>query len=90
VFAAIDESGALKVWDLSEYKCQVTMMPAKVTGGVSCFFAKDDNTILTGWRDGFIRCFDHTRRCQLWEVAQAHRGAITSIYADQNYILTGG
>jgi hypothetical protein len=26
----------------------------------------------------------------LWEVANAHRGAITKIYADQNYILTGG
>lgn len=45
------------------------MMPAKVTGGTSCYIAKDDNTILTGWRDGFIRCFDYGRRCQLWEVA---------------------
>ena len=26
----------------------------------------------------------------LWEVANAHRGAITKIYADANYILTGG
>lgn len=90
LFAAIDESGALKVWDLSEYKCQVTMMPAKVTGGVSCCLAKDDHTIITGWRDGFLRCFDYTRRAQIWEVANAHRGAITSIYADSNYILTGG
>ena len=61
-FAAIDESGALKVWDLSEYRSIVTMMPAKVTGGVSCFIAKDDQTIMTGWRDGFLRCFDVTRR----------------------------
>jgi WD40 repeat protein len=29
IFAAIDESGCLKVWDLSEYKCLVTMLPAK-------------------------------------------------------------
>jgi len=26
----------------------------------------------------------------LWEVANAHRGAITAIYADANYILSGG
>ena len=36
LFASIDECGCLKVWDLSEYKCIVTMMPAKLTGGVSC------------------------------------------------------
>jgi len=90
IFAAIDESGALKVWDLSEYKCQVTMMPSKVTGGVSCCIAKDDQCIITGWRDGFLRCFDMNKRAQMWEVANAHRGAITSIYADSNYILTGG
>jgi len=26
----------------------------------------------------------------MWEVANAHRGAITSIYVDANYILSGG
>lgn len=26
----------------------------------------------------------------MWEVANAHRGAITAIYADANYILSGG
>jgi WD40 repeat protein len=62
IFAAIDESGALKVWDLSEYKSVVTLMPSKVTGGVSCFIAKDDQTVMTGWRDGFLRCFDINKR----------------------------
>lgn len=90
-FAAIDESGALKVWDLSEYRCHITLMPAKVVGGVSCHIAKDDNNlIITGWRDGFLRGFDYARRAQVWEIANAHRGAITRVYADQNYILTGG
>jgi WD40 repeat protein len=90
LFAAIDESGALKIWDLSEYKSVVTLLPSKVTGGVSCFIAKDDQTVMTGWRDGFLRCFDIQKRAQLWEINNAHRGAITSIYADENYILTGG
>ena len=26
----------------------------------------------------------------LWEVTGAHRGTVTSVYADENYILTGG
>lgn len=46
--------------------------------------------MLTGWRDGFLRCFDISQRTQVWEIANAHRGAITTVYADQNYILTGG
>lgn len=66
------------------------MQHPKVQGGVCCTVAKDDGTVLTGWRDGYIRCFDTARKCQIWEVANAHRGAITSIYADESYILTGG
>lgn len=46
--------------------------------------------MLTGWRDGFLRCFDVVQRAQIWEIANAHRGSITTVYADQNYILTGG
>jgi len=47
--------------------------------------------VLVGYRDGFLGCFDTiTAKAQLWEISQAHRGAVTAIYADQNYILTGG
>jgi WD40 repeat protein len=46
---------------------------------------------MTGWADGFLRCFDSVgRKAMLWEIAGAHRGALTSVYADSNYILTGG
>lgn len=61
-FVAIDELGNLKLWDLSEYKSPVTLMPAKTSGGVCCYIAKDDQTVLTGWRDGFLRCFDMKQR----------------------------
>jgi cilia- and flagella-associated protein 52 len=90
-FVAIDESGALKVWDLSDYKPLLTLFAPKPVGGVCCFVSKDDGTVMSGWRDGFLRCFDITsHKTMLWEVANAHRGAITKIYADANYILTGG
>lgn len=90
-FVAIDESGALKVWDLSEYKPLLTLQAPRQVGGVCCFVARDDGSVLTGWRDGFLRCFDIVNaKAQIWEVANAHRGAVTKIYADANYILTGG
>lgn len=90
-FVSIDETGALKRWDLSEYKSTYTGYPPKACGGVCVAIAKDDGNVLTGWRDGFLRCHDSVeRKTMLWEIANAHRGAITSIYADANYILTGG
>jgi cilia- and flagella-associated protein 52 len=90
-FVTIDENGSLKRWDLCEYKSTYTGVNAKGTAGCAVFVAKDDQTVLTGWRDGFLRCYDtHERQTQLWEIAGAHRGAITAIYADENYILTGG
>ena len=57
-FVAIDESGALKLWDLSDYKAVQTLYAAKAVGGVCCCISKDDGTVMTGWRDGFLRCFD--------------------------------
>jgi WD40 repeat protein len=27
---------------------------------------------------------------ELWNIANAHRGAVTALYADQNYLLSGG
>lgn len=89
-FVSIDENGCSKIWDLSEYKAIFNGTIGKQIGGSSCCIALDDDSIMTGWRDGFIRCFDrNTNQCQ-WEIANAHRGAITAVYADANYILSGG
>lgn len=88
-FLSIDENGAVKVWDLSEYKSVFTGLATKNSRGSACCIAGDDGSIVTGWRDGFIRCFDPSGRI-LWEVANAHRGSVTTLYADANYILSGG
>ena len=88
-FLAIDENGAVKLWDLSEYKSVFTVLPLKNSRGSSCCIAKDDNSMITGWRDGFIRSYDTSGRV-LWEIANAHRGSVTSLYCDANYILSGG
>lgn len=80
-FASVDEQGSVKTWDLSEYKSLFSATPAKC-GASSCFIAKDDETLLSGWRDGFIRCFCPKNKTLLWEVVEAHRGAVTSLFAD--------
>ena len=90
-FVSIDDNGALKMWDLSDYKCMYTGYASKACQGSSVCFAKDDNTVMTGWSDGFLRCFiPQEGKGQIWEIANATRGAITTCYADENYILTGG
>lgn len=57
-FVCIDENGAVKIWDLSEYKSLFTANPGKTSKGSSCCIALDDLSIVTGWRDGFIRAYD--------------------------------
>lgn len=89
-FVSIDENGQVKVWDLSEYKPVFTGHTGKQNSGSSCCVALDDDSIVSGWRDGFIRCFDRTQHTMNWEIANAHRGSVTSIYVDANYILSGG
>jgi len=59
-FVSIDENGQTKIWDLSEYKSVFTATSGKINSGSSCCVALDDDTIVTGWKDGFIRCFDRT------------------------------
>lgn len=56
-FVSIDENSALKLWDLSDYKCLYTGYPSKAAAGVSVCFAKDDETVISGWSDGFLRAF---------------------------------
>ena len=49
--------------------------------------------MITGWTDGFIRAFAITKHAyspQLWEMANAHNGPISTVFVDQNYIISGG
>ena len=77
------------MWDLSEYKSVFTATSVKNSRGSACCIAGDDGSIVTGWRDGFIKCYDFSGRV-LWEIVGSHRGAVTSLYCDANYILSGG
>jgi len=37
-----------------------------------------------------VRCYDPSTNRVVWEIANAHRGSVTSLYVDANYILSGG
>jgi WD40 repeat protein len=89
-FLSLDKNGCIKMWDLSEYKSVFSVVPQRQASGSSCCVALDDESLVSGWSDGFIRCYSKGNSSPVWEVANAHRGAVTSLYADGNYILSGG
>ncbi len=89
VFATIDEGGIVKLWDGGEYKTTFTASGGNQTQGV-CVCIAEDQSIITGWRDGSIKAFDPVNQVMLWEMIGTHRGAVTSVYADENYLLSGG
>lgn len=82
----------VKLWDLSEYKAIFSILPpVKDAKGQSCTIALDDLSFVTGWKDGFVRCYDPNGNGRiLWEIISSHRGAVTSLFVDANYIITGG
>jgi len=94
IFATIDHAGLVLVWDIDNLVVKTRMSPGtlKKPKG-TCLCIADDNSIVTGWEDGFIRAFEVTdsKFSPLkWEIVNSHRGAVTSLYCDENYILSGG
>jgi len=93
-FATGTTAGELRVWDVADYAClAVTSYPK--SGAVLAVAMPDNQTVISGWQDGFVRCHDsQTLNRQLWYIATAHRGGCTTIatYADDKlqYLVTGG
>ena len=88
-FCCIDSAGACKIWDSSEYKCVFNIKHPKLSPGRSCAIL-NDNTVMTGWDDGFVRCYEPSQGGPFWEITNAHKGPVTTVYGDKNYLLTGG
>ena len=93
-FATGTRSGELRVWDVADYAClAVTSYPK--SGAVLSVIMPDNNTVISGWEDGFIRCHDsQTLNRQLWYIATAHRGGCTTLgsHVDSSlqYLVSGG
>jgi WD40 repeat protein len=94
LFATGTQSGEVRLWDLIDYACTDVCRYSK-NGAVLCLFIITNDRVISGWEDGFIRCFDiKNLTYQLWYIANAHRGGVTSLsaYADQQlqYVASGG
>ncbi len=93
VFATGDVEGFIKVWDLSDYATIMTVEERK-SGGVNCLCWIGNNSIVAGFQDAFIRCYDAASGNKLWEIPNAHKGPVTSIavHTDSRlaYLVTGG
>ena len=84
IFASIDQAGVILVWDIESLNVITRCVPGstnKPRGRSVCI--ADDDTIVSGWQDGFIRCFEISKQSKAtlkWEIVNAHRGAVTCIY----------
>jgi WD40 repeat protein len=93
IFATGDGAGCVKVWDLSDYATVVSVTEKK-SAGVTCMAWIQNSTIVCGFGDSFVRCFDAATGDKLWEIPSAHKGPISSVavHTDSRlaFVVTGG
>jgi len=81
-FATVGYDNTVRVWDAGDYtvpvKCSVKH------GGHPSSVAYSIDALLSGWEDGQIRCHSVDNGEQLWTVADAHRGGVTSLLMSNN------
>lgn len=86
--------GFILAWDINNISVITRCSPSSMNRVRGSSIALDyDNTIVSGWKDGFIRAFQISNQpisSLKWELINAHKGAVTSIYADRNYYISGG
>jgi len=91
-FATGTENGEVRVWDLTDYACLSAFKVPKA-GSVLCLTMVDNDHILSGWKDGSIRCSDGNGK-QLWYLPTAHRDGTTTVAVHVEgalqYFVTGG
>lgn len=94
-FATGTSLGELRVWDLADYAC-ISYARFHKSGSIKCICMVDDDTVLSGWDDGAVRCTDRNGR-EKWCLPTAHaRGTLSiAIHMDEEtlnvpYFVTGG
>jgi cilia- and flagella-associated protein 52 len=96
IFASGTSQGNIKVWDLSDYgvisETDILASEPTETGVTSLCWIRD-NAIVSGWRDRTLRCFDASNMKQMWQIASAHRMAVTCVATytgpDSSYVVSG-
>lgn len=86
----------MRVWETEDLTIVTRGSPgvgkqSRIQGTCCCI--AEDKSVVTGWSDGFIRAFQITKHPYsplLWDMVNAHNGPISTIYVDENYIISGG
>jgi len=93
-FVSIDSSGVSYVWDNNDLNVITKCSPGNMNKSAgTCVAIAEDDTIICGYTDGFVRAYTITNKPYSplkWEIVNAHKGAVTSIFANANYLLSGG
>ena len=59
MFATITKAGIMRVWETEDLTCITRGTPGvgkKIEG--TCICIAEDNSVVTGWSDGFIRSYN--------------------------------
>jgi WD40 repeat protein len=85
-------SGELRVWDISDYTCIGFYKERRgdrgdrgsISGGINsvncvALYGPNNSYVLSGWKDGSIRCHDITLQRLLWTIPNTHRDGVTSL-----------
>ncbi len=88
VCATVSEDGSLRIWDLSDYS--VLCASHEMASGSALAITDDGSCVVSGWTDGFIRCYSTVDGSKLWEIARAHRDVINSLSMTSTYLVSGG
>ena len=96
LFATGTANGELRVWDIADYACVATRSERK-SGSVMCLGLMANNSlVVSGWKDGSVKCHDMTLNRMVWQIPQAHRdGVCTLDICDEpeerlQFLVTGG
>jgi WD40 repeat protein len=88
-FATCSDDGTVKVWNMNDFTVKTEMY---VRGGVPTSVAFSFDAVISGWRDGKVRCHHANTGEVLWEIANAHTDGVTSLCLSNNkrFLVTGG
>ncbi|KAF0971624.1 hypothetical protein FDP41_009847 [Naegleria fowleri] len=88
-FCSCSSDGTIRVWDLENYFTLNTFVVATQTSKPTCIIYVGEK-VVTGWSDGFIRCFNTKTNQQDWQIVNTHKGGVTSLDCDGKILVSGG